>query len=90
MQFHPTTALEEHLDAIENEPIALYKFTTPTKFILIKRMQPDVLRRTHIDDFPASQTVDLSSDKFDDLGIILPCIIQILCSVLKATYASMF
>ena len=24
MQFHPTTALEEHLDAIENEPIALY------------------------------------------------------------------
>ena len=36
-------------------------------------MQPDVLRRTHIDDFPASQTVDLSSDKFDDLRIILPC-----------------
>ena len=36
-------------------------------------MQPDVLRRTHIDDFPASQTVDLSSDKFDDLGIILLC-----------------
>ena len=70
MQFHPTTALEEHLYAIENEPIALYKFT---KFILIKRMHPDVLRRTHIDDFPASQTVDLSSDKFDDLGIILPC-----------------
>ena len=44
-----------------------------SKFILIKIMQPDVLRRTHIDDFPASQTVDLSSDKFDDLGIILPC-----------------
>ena len=73
MQFHPTTALEEHLYAIENEPIALYNLTAPKKFILIKRVQPDVLRRTHIDDFPASQTVDLSSDKFDDLGIILPC-----------------